>query len=43
MIKEKEIEKINSCIGDLVYDKIALKKAYNYYHGVRDAEQFRHI
>ena len=43
MVKEKEIEKINSCISDLVYDKIALKKAYNYYHGIRDAEQFRHI
>ncbi|MBQ8132478.1 MAG: hypothetical protein IJ193_08305 [Bacilli bacterium] len=43
MVKEKEIEKINNCIGDLVYDKVALKKAYNYYHGVRDAEQFRHI
>ena len=43
MVKEKEIEKINSCIGDLVYDKVALKKAYNYYHCVRDAEQFRHI
>ena len=43
MIKEKEIEKINSCISELVYDKIALKKAYNYYHGIRDAEQFRHI
>ena len=43
MVKEKEIEKINECIGDLVYNKTALKKAYNYYHGVRDAEQFRHI
>lgn len=43
MIKEKEIEKINGCIADLVYDKVALKKAYNYYHCVRDAEQFRHI
>ena len=43
MVKEREIEKINICIGDLVYDKIALKKAYNYYHGIRDAEQFRHI
>lgn len=43
MVKEKEVEKINTCIGDLVYDKVALKKAYNYYHGVRDAEQFRHI
>lgn len=43
MVKEKEIEKINTCIGDLVYDKVALKKAYNYYHCIRDAEQFRHI
>ena len=43
MIKDKEIEKINDCIADLVYDKIALKKAYNYYHCIRDAEQFRHI
>ena len=43
MVKQKEIEKINQCIADLVYEKTALKKAYNYYHGVRDAEQFRHI
>ena len=43
MVKEKEIEQINHCISDLVYNKTALKKAYNYYHGVRDAEQFRHI
>lgn len=43
MNKEKEIEKINSCIADLVYEKTQLKKAYNYYHCKRDAEQFRHI
>ena len=43
MNKDKEIEKINQCITELVYDKIALRKAYNYYHGVRDAEQFKHI
>lgn len=43
MNKEKEIEKINSCIGELVYEKTALKKAYNYYHCVRDPEQFRHL
>ena len=41
--KEKEIEKINQCITELVYDKVALRKAYNYYHGIRDAEQFRHL
>ncbi len=34
---------VNKIIGQLVYDKVALKKAYNYYHGVRDADQFRHI
>ena len=43
MNKDKEIEKINSCINELLYEKIELKKAYNYYHCKRDAEQFRHI
>lgn len=43
MNKEKEIEKINSCISELVYEKTQLKKAYNYYHCVRDAEQFKHL
>lgn len=43
MNKEKEIEKIRSCIDELVYEKTALRKAYNYYHCKRDPEQFRHI
>lgn len=43
MNKDREIEKINACINDLIYDKVKLRKAYNYYHCVRDAEQFRHI
>ena len=43
MNKNKEIEQINRCISELVYDKTALRKAYNYYHGQRDAEQFKHI
>lgn len=43
MNRDKEIQRINSCIADLVYEKTQLKKAYNYYHCVRDAEQFRHI
>ena len=43
MDKQKEIENINKCIQDLVYEKVELKKAYNYYHCIRDAEQFRHI
>lgn len=43
MNKETEIQKINKCISDLVYDKVAIRKAYNYYHCKRDPEQFRHI
>lgn len=43
MNKNREIEQINRCISELVYDKTALRKAYNYYHGQRDAEQFKHI
>jgi hypothetical protein len=40
---KKEIEKIDRCISDLVYDKQQLKKAYNYYHCLRDPEQFRYL
>lgn len=43
MNKEKEIAKINKCISELVYEKTQLKKAYNYYHGKRDAEQFKYL
>lgn len=43
MENKKAIEKINECIGRLVYEKSKLKKAYNYYHCVRDADQFRHL
>lgn len=35
------IEIINKAITELVYPKYRLQKAYNYYNGVRDAEQFR--
>ena len=40
---DKEIKQIDRAISELVYPKDALKKAYNYYHGRRDPEQFRHI
>lgn len=43
MENKKAIEKINQCIGKLVYEKSKLKKAYNYYHCIRDADQFRHL
>ena len=36
-------ENIDRCISELIYQKTALRKAYNYYHGVRDAEQFKHL
>ena len=40
---EKEIQQINNAIAELVYEKTALQKAYNYYHGIRDAEQFKYL
>ena len=43
MVIENEVKKINEAIGLLVYDKTALRKAYNYYHAHRDADQFRHL
>lgn len=42
--KEQElIGKIDKAITELVYEKVKLIKAYNYYHGKRDPEQFRHL
>ena len=42
--KEQEIiDNIDRAISELVYDKIQIKKAYNYYHGKRDPDQFRHL
>ena len=35
--------KINKAINELVFPKYTLKKAYNYYNGVRDPEQFRYL
>lgn len=40
---DKEIQHIDSAIAELVYDKAALRMAYNYYHAKRDADQFKHI
>jgi len=42
--KEQDIiNNINRAINELVYEKTQLIKAYNYYHGKRDPEQFRHL
>lgn len=43
MTKEELIEKTDNTIQELVYPKYELSKAYNYYHGVRDADQFRYL
>ena len=37
------VDKINRAIDELVYPKYKLQKAYNYYNGYRDAEQFRYL
>ena len=41
--KNELIEKANIAISELVYDKVHLMKAYNYYAGIRDRMQFRHL
>jgi len=38
MKKEELVDKTNLAINELVYDKIKLKKAYNYYNCKRDPE-----
>lgn len=41
--QEELIQKTDIAIAELVYDKHDLQKAYNYYNGKRDAEQFRYL
>lgn len=41
--EEELIDKTNIAIAELVYDKNKMQKAYNYYNGVLDAEQYRYI
>lgn len=43
MSKEELIEKTDKAINELVYAKYDLQKAYNYYNGIRDADQFRYL
>lgn len=43
MTKDELIEKTDKAINELVYAKYDLQKAYNYYNGVRDADQFRYL
>ena len=41
--EEYLIEQIDKAVNELVFPKYKLQKAYNYYNGIRDAEQFRHL
>ena len=43
MSKDELIKKTDDAITELVYDKWELQRAYNYYNGIMDAEQFRYI
>lgn len=43
MTQDELINKTNQIIGDLVYDKTHLQKAYNYYNGKYDPQQFKYL
>ena len=43
MSQKDLIEKTDEVISELVYDKIKLQKAYNYYNGKRDKRQFQYL
>ena len=43
MTNDELIDKTDKAITELVYPKWDLQKAYNYYNGIRDEEQFRYL
>lgn len=43
MTDNELIDKTNRAISELVIEKTSFKKAYNYYHGIMDKEQFRYL
>lgn len=43
MKDDKLIEYTNKTISELVIDKTEMQKAYNYYNGIRDVEQYRYL
>ena len=43
MKKEELVSKTDLAIAELVYEKTAIKKAYNYYNCKRDKEQFKYL
>ena len=42
-MSEKLIERTDEIISELVREKVEFQKAYNYYAGKRDAEQFKYL
>lgn len=43
MTNDELIEKTDKTISELVYPKYKLQKAYNYYNGIRDKDQFKYL
>ena len=43
MTENELIDKTNEIISELVVNKTKLQKAFNYYNGKRDKEQFRYL
>lgn len=43
MSNEDLLRKTDDTISELVYNKIKLQKAYNYYYGKRDKEQYKYL
>ena len=43
MTKDELVEKTDNAISELVTDKHYLQKAYNYYYGIRDKDQFKYL
>lgn len=42
-MSEKLIKRTDEIISELVIEKVELQKAYNYYAGIRDEEQFKYL
>jgi hypothetical protein len=43
LTKQQMIDKTNQAISELVIEKEHLTKAYNYYAGIRDKEQYKYL
>ena len=43
MSNEDLLRKTDDTISELVYNKTKLQKAYNYYYGKRDKEQYKYL